>query len=104
MWGCQFQASRAGLDLDTRYRYRYTGRMPLPQFDFPPLGNTGEGEPPFPEAKYGDAYWMPEPFKGYWVMHQADRPACALRCNYPGGGSPCDQATAGRFIEWAKAQ
>ena len=25
--GCQFQASRAGLDLDTRYRYRYTVGM-----------------------------------------------------------------------------
>lgn len=74
--------------------------MPI-DFDFPPLGDTGAGDPPFP-GMYGQAYWVPDPFTGYWVTHQGDRPACAFRCHYPGGAAPCDQATADSFIEWAK--
>jgi hypothetical protein len=46
----------------------------------------------------GDHQWSPK--WGYYVTYQLDRPACAFRCHYPGGSSPCDQATADRFIEW----
>jgi hypothetical protein len=77
------------------------------RFDFPPLGLTGEGEPVYPpgttkdDFHYSDrpAYWSEGP---YAVSYQQDRPAIAFRCHYPGGSSPCDQATADRFIEWAK--
>lgn len=82
-------------------------------FKFPPLGPTGEGEPVYPPGFNPDThnprrdnayiYWQPESYTGYYVLYQLDRPACAFRCHYPGGASPCDQATADRFIEWAKA-
>lgn len=81
------------------------------RFDFPRLGATGEGEIVYPPgtgasdwAGRGEhpLYWQPETYTGYYVLYQLDRPACAFRCYYPGGASPCDQATADRFIEWAK--
>lgn len=75
-----------------------------PGFTFPPLGPTGEGDPPYPD-KSGQLYWQPD--NGTWkyyVTHQGDRPACAFRCHYPGGAAPCDEETAQRFIEWANTQ
>lgn len=74
-----------------------------PGFEFPPLGPTGEGDPPYP-GMAGQGYWVPEQHTGYWVTHQGDRPAVAFRCHYPGGASPCDQETADRFIAWAASQ
>lgn len=71
------------------------------EFEFPPLGPTGVGDPPYP-GTCGQGYWVSDPFNGYWVTHQGDRPAVAFRCHYPGGASPCDQATAESFIAWAK--
>lgn len=70
-------------------------------FDFPPLGATGEGDPPYP-GMHGQPYG--EAHGPYRVSHQGDRPACAFRAHYPGGSSPCDQATADRFLAWAKEQ
>ena len=76
-------------------------------FDFPPLGPTGEGEIVYPPGKTAsDFAWQERP--AYWrggiyaVTYQLDRPACAFRCHYPGGSAPCDQETADRFIQWAK--
>lgn len=77
-------------------------------FEFPPLGPTGEGEPVYPpgtsreDFAFGKrpVYWSQPP---YGVTYQLDRPACAFRCNYPGGSAPCDLATADRFIEWASS-
>jgi len=79
-------------------------------FDFPPLGATGEGDPVYPpgtsreDFRTGDrpTYWWEG--GAYAVVYQLDRPACAFRCIYPGGSSPCDQATAVRFIEWARGK
>lgn len=70
-------------------------------FDFPPLGPTGEGDPPYP-ARTGEVYWQPATFTGYFVTHQHDRPAVAFRCHYPRGSSPCDEQTALEFIQWAE--
>lgn len=71
--------------------------MALPAgFQFPPLGDTGEGDPPYPGRK--GAIWQSGP---YGVSHQGDRPACAFRCHYPGGASPCDLVTALAFVEAA---
>ena len=71
----------------------------MSRFEFPPLGPTGEGEPPYPN-KRGEVYWAHSTGR-YYVTHQGDRPAVALRCHYPGGSAPCDEATAKRFIKWA---
>lgn len=85
--------------------------MPLVDFEFPPLGPTGEGEIVYPPGTTADdwpfgcnrpAYWMPDEYHGYYVTYQLDRPACAFRCHYPGGSSPCDQRTADDFVEWVK--
>lgn len=79
-------------------------------FDFPTIGDTGKGEPVFPPGTSKDdwSYWeRPTYWAGdgkYWVTYQLDRPAIAFRCHYPGGSAPCDQATADRFIEWAKEE
>lgn len=79
-----------------------------PGFEFPPLGNTGEGDPVYPTGYDGlrrpewPTYWAPDTYTGYYVTYQLDRPACAFRCHYPGGSAPCDQDTADAFIEWAK--
>jgi hypothetical protein len=71
-----------------------------PGFIFPPLGPTGEGEPVLPPDG-NRAYWEGG---AYAVTYQCDRPAIAFRCHYPGGSAPCNQETADKFIEWAKAQ
>lgn len=68
-------------------------------FVFPPLGPTGEGEPVLPPD--GNSLCWQGASGLYHVMYQLDRPAVAFRCYYPGGSSPCDEATAQRFIEWA---
>lgn len=79
-------------------------------FDFPPLGPTGEGEPVYPPGRtardfavgYRPLYWWEPEHANYAVTYQLDRPACAFRCHYPGGSAPCDLATARRFIAWVK--
>lgn len=75
------------------------------RFEFPPLGPTGEGDPPFP-GTYGQMYWQPEQYTGFYVTHQGDRPACAFRCHYrlgrSKGSAPTNQETADRFIAWVK--
>jgi hypothetical protein len=79
-------------------------------FDFPPLGPTGEGDPVYPPGKTREDFSpgdRPVYWKGggwYGVTYQLDRPACAFRCHYPHGSAPCNQETADRFIEWAKQQ
>jgi hypothetical protein len=64
-------------------------------FNFPQLGATGEGEPPYPGSR--ERIWA---FGEYGVTHQGDRPACAYRCHFPGGSSPCDLETAMRFVAY----
>jgi hypothetical protein len=80
-------------------------------FEFPSLGDTGEGEPVYPpgttraDYKSGDRplyWWDPELSPPWWVAYQLDRPAVAFRCYYPHGSAPCDQATADQFIAWVK--
>lgn len=73
-----------------------------PGFDFPRLGDTGAGEL-LHRGKHGDVYWQDRACPDYYVTLQADRPACAFRCHYPNGSSPCDQATADAYIVWASA-
>jgi hypothetical protein len=65
-------------------------------FVFPPLGDTGAGDPPYPKSEQA-AIWVGEGGQ-YAVAHQGDRPACAYRCHYPGGSSPCDLETAIVFV------
>jgi hypothetical protein len=83
----------------------------VPEFDFPQLGPTGEGDavyPPgttredYPHGTPRPIYWFDHRRPQYHVSYQLDRPACAYRCHYPHGSAPCDQATADEFIEWVK--
>lgn len=85
-------------------------------FRFPPLGPTGVGDPVYPPGKTKEdfhfserpTYWAPDEketdLHGYWVTYQLDRPACAFRCHYPGGSSPCNRETADMFIAWVKKE
>lgn len=78
-------------------------------FRFPLLGPTGEGDIVFPPGTGPDnwptleqrLYWSEGSYR-YFVTYQLDRPACAFRCYYPGGSSPCDRETADAFVDWAK--
>lgn len=68
-------------------------------FEFPPLGDTGAGDPLYPWDGFANTpVWSLPSNPSYGVSHQHDRPACAFRCYYPGGGSPCDLQTAMRFV------
>lgn len=79
------------------------------RFEFPSLGPTGEGEPVYPPGMTKDdlprgsrpAYWLGKT-SSYAVSYQLDRPACAFRCHYPGGSSPCNKETADKFIAWCQ--
>lgn len=74
----------------------------IPRFQFPPLGNTGEG-PVLHRGRQGEIYWRPGDSWAYYVTLQHDHPACAFRCHYPGGSSPCDQQTAEAYIRHLEA-
>lgn len=68
------------------------------EFTFPPLGHTGKGDVDTDHV-HGEVYWLPEPYNGYYVTYQGDRPAVAFRCHYPKGSSPCNKETADAFIK-----
>lgn len=79
-------------------------------FRFPRLGATGEGDPVYPPGKTAadfasgerPVYWTSPAAPAYSVTYQLDRPACAFRCHYPHGSSPCNQETADRFVLWVR--
>lgn len=77
-------------------------------FQFPPLGNTGQGpvvpvnrQLPLDRQAWDDS--LPMVWKAdsdYYITRQEDNPACAYRCHYPGGSSPCDRGAALDFAIW----